>query len=392
MDAERWKRVDDLLQSVLQVSPDQQKEFLRQACAGDASLEDEVQSLLSSHEKLGEFLEQPPLMTAAQDVTVTRAPEAVDSLPGKTIAHYKVLRRLDSGGMGTVYEAEDLRIGRHVALKLLLEGQASHGKALLRFQQEARAIATLNHPHICTLYEVEEYEGNPVIVMELLEGETLRQRLKVGRVPLKQVLQWGTEVADALEAAHAAGLIHRDIKPANVFLTRRGVIKVLDFGLAKLSLGGVEADSSNRDEEGLTSLGAIPETTQYMSPEQIRGDELDGRTDVFSLGVLLYEMATGKRLFAEKNISLTMDAVLHREPVPPRVINVELPTSLEQIITKALEKNRELRYQSATELRTDLQELSHDTDSGARRATRSDVLLASKSHRTVPWLREGLAW
>ena len=199
MDAERWKRVDDLLQSVLQVSPDQQKEFLRQACAGDASLEHEVQSLLSSHEKLGEFLEQPAMGMATPTLPHVAVSAAEDSLSGKTIAHYKVLRRLDSGGMGTVYEAEDLRIGRHVALKLLLEGQASHGKALLRFQQEARAIATLNHPHICTLYEVEEYEGNPVIVMELLEGETLRERLKVGRVPLQQVLQWGIEVADALE-------------------------------------------------------------------------------------------------------------------------------------------------------------------------------------------------
>jgi serine/threonine protein kinase/tetratricopeptide (TPR) repeat protein/TolB-like protein len=392
MDAERWKRVDDLLQSVLQVSPDQQKEFLRQACAGDASLEHEVQSLLSSHEKLGEFLEQPAMGMATQTVSHVAVSEAEDSLPGKTIAHYKVLRRLDSGGMGTVYEAEDLRIGRHVALKLLLEGQASHGKALLRFQQEARAIATLNHPHICTLYEVEEYEGNPVIVMELLEGETLRERLKAGRVPLQQVLQWGTEVADALEAAHLAGLIHRDIKPANVFLNRRGVIKVLDFGLAKLSLGGVEAHSPNPDEEGLTSLGAIPGTTQYMSPEQIRGDELDGRTDVFSLGVLLYEMATGQRPFAERNIALTIDAVLHKQPVPPRAINTELPPSLEQILNKALEKNRELRYQTPMELRTDLQALLHNTDSGAVKATRADVTLASKSQWIFPLLRERSTW
>jgi serine/threonine protein kinase/tetratricopeptide (TPR) repeat protein/TolB-like protein len=392
MDAERWKRVDDLLQSVLQVSPDQQKEFLRQACAGDASLEHEVQSLLSSHEKLGEFLEQPALGMATQTLSHVAVSEAEDSLPGKTIAHYKVLRRLDSGGMGTVYEAEDLRIGRHVALKLLLEGQASHGKALLRFQQEARAIATLNHPHICTLYEVEEYEGNPVIVMELLEGETLRERLKVGRVPLQQVLQWGIEVADALEAAHLAGLIHRDIKPANVFLNRRGVIKVLDFGLAKLSLGAVEAHSPNPDGEGLTSLGAIPGTTQYMSPEQIRGDELDGRTDVFSLGVLLYEMATGQRPFAERNIALTIDAVLHKQPVPPRVINAELPPSLEQILNKALEKNRQLRYQSPMELRTDLQALLHNTDSGAVKATRADVTPASESHWTVPVLRKRSTW
>src|ERR1700733_1404816 len=392
MDAERWRRVDDLLQSVLQVSPDQQKEFLRQACAGDASLEHEVQSLLSSHEKLGEFLEQPAMGMATQTLSHVAVSEAEDSLPGKTIAHYKVLRRLDSGGMGTVYEAEDLRIGRHVALKLLLEGQASHGKALLRFQQEARAIATLNHPHICTLYEDEEYEGNPVIVMELLEGETLRERLKVGRVPLQQVLQWGIEVADALEAAHLAGLIHRDIKPANVFLNRRGGIKVLDLGLDKLSLGAVEAHSPNPDEEGLTSLGAIPGTTQYMSPEQIRGDELDGRTDVFSLGVLLYEMATGQRPFAERNIALTIDAVLHKQPVPPRVINAELPPSLEQILNKALEKNRQLRYQSPMELRTDLQALLHNTDSGAVKATRADVTPASESHWTVPVLRKRSTW
>ena len=392
MDAERWKRVDDLLQSVLLVSPDQRKDFLRQACGGDASLEHEVKSLLSSHEKLGEFLEQPAMGMATQTLSHAAISEADDCLPGKTIAHYKVLRRLDSGGMGTVYEAEDLRIGRHVALKLLLEGQPSHGKALLRFQQEARAIATLNHPHICTLYEVEEYEGNPVIVMELLEGATLRERLKAGRVPLKQVLKWGTEVADALDAAHAAGLIHRDIKPANVFLSRRGVIKVLDFGLAKLSLGGAESDSPIREEEGLTSLGAIPGTTQYMSPEQIRGDELDGRTDVFSLGVLLYEMATGQRPFAEKNIALTMDAVLHKQPVPPRAINTELPPSLEQIINKALEKNRELRYQSPTELKTDLQALLHDTDSRAVTATRADATKASKSHRIVPMPWERPAW
>jgi len=392
MDGERWKRVDDLLQSALRVRADQQNEFVRQVCEGDAELEREVRSLLSSHGKLGEFLEQPALAIATQPLALPRAPGAEDNLLGKTIAHYSVLSRLGSGGMGIVYEAEDLRIGRHVALKVVLESQSSRGKALLRFQQEVRAIAAMNHPHICTLYEVEEYKGNPVIVMELLRGETLEERLKAGRVPLQQVLQCGTEVADALEAAHAAGLIHRDIKPANVFLTRRGLIKVLDFGLAKLSLGGVDAASPTCDEEPLTSLGVIPGTTQYMSPEQVRGDELDGRTDLFSLGVMLYEMSTGQRPFADKNIALTIDAVLHRHPVPPRSINADLPPQLEQIINKALEKNRELRYLSAADLRTDLQQLWHDTDSGAVKAYSLGVTPVPGSHRVLSPARKRQGW
>lgn len=389
MDVERWKRVDDLLQAVLRLPSDQQKKFLHEACSGDTALEQEVESLLSSHGKLGEFLERPALATT-QTVLLINETENEDRLLGKTIAHYAVLRRLGSGGMGMVYEAEDLRIGRHVALKLLLEGQASGGKVLLRFQQEARAIAALNHPHICTLYEVEDYEGKPVIVMELLKGETLRERLRAGRVPLTQVLQWGVEVADALEAAHAAGVIHRDIKPANVFVTPREQVKVLDFGLAKLNSGGAEDASPVGDEEPLTSLGAIPGTTQYMSPEQVRGDELDGRSDVFSLGVLLYEMATGQRPFADKNIALTMDAVLHRQPVPPRSIIAELPLELEDIITKALEKNRDVRYLSAAKLRTDLQQLRHDTESGAR--FRSDLTTTSKSSGMFSWPEKGQRW
>jgi tetratricopeptide (TPR) repeat protein len=377
MDAERWKRVDDLLQSVLEVPDDEQDQFLRQACAGDAVLEQEVQSLLSSHRKLGGFLEPPVLPLSAQlPSTVSHAfcPETHgddDPRLGQTMSHYRVLRRLGRGGMGMVYEAEDLRLGRHVALKLLLDSESGSSKALLRFQQEARAISSLNHPHICTLYEVEEHEGKPVIVMELLEGETLKQRLREGRVPLRQLLQWGTEVADALEAAHAAGLLHRDIKPANIFIVQRGSAKVLDFGLAKPSRG-MGAGSSPVEEESLTSMGVIPGTTAYMSPEQVRGESLDGRTDVFSLGVVLYEMASGNEPFAEKNIALTMDAVLHRQPPSPREINPELPPELERIIAKALEKGREQRYQSAAALRTDLQQLWHDTDNGEVHAYPSD--------------------
>jgi serine/threonine protein kinase/tetratricopeptide (TPR) repeat protein len=362
MDAERWKRVDDLLQSVLDVPGDQQEEFLRQACAGDAALEREVQSLLSSHRKLGDFLQTPVLPTASDLLNLSDVREVSDPLLGQNISHYRVLHQLGHGGMGMVYEAEDLRLGRHVALKLLLDSEAANTKALLRFQHEARAISTLNHPHICTLYEVEEHEGKPVIVMELLEGETLKQRLKAGRVPLQQLLQWGTEVADALEAAHAAGLLHRDIKPANIYISPRGSAKVLDFGLAKLSprAGGGPLPV---DEESLTSVGMIAGTTSYMSPEQMRGDELDGRTDVFSFGVVLYEMASGRHPFAEKSVILTLHAVLHSQPLSLRTIDPELPPELERIVQKALEKDRERRYQSAADLCTDLRQLWHQTDS-----------------------------
>ena len=370
MDGERWKRVDELLQSALRMPADQQKEFLRKACAGDPALEQEVQSLLSSHGKLGSFLEEPD-ETVATLTLDSSSPQSAAMLSGQTIAHYRVLHRLGSGGMGVVYEAEDIRLGRHVALKLLLESRDSGGKNLARFQQEARAISTLNHPHICTVYEVEEHDGKPVIVMELLQGETLADRLRAGSLPLSQVRQWGMEVADALEAAHAAGLIHRDVKPANVFITRREAIKVLDFGLAKLAAGG--SDIVTGAQESLTSMGMIQGTTAYMSPEQIRGDDLDGRTDVFSLGVMLYEMVSGQRPFAGKNTALTMDAVLHNQPVSPGELNPELPPELETIINRAMEKDRTLRQQSAAELRSELEELTADTGSGVVSAFRPAV-------------------
>jgi len=358
MDGERWKRIDDLLQSALRLPADRQKDYLRIACAGDSALEQEVLSLISSHGKLGSFLEEPPVTVAS----LSGFPDSPEALIGKTIAHYRVLHRLGSGGMGVVFEGQDIRLGRHVALKLLLESHAREGKSLVRFQQEARAISTLNHPHICTVYEIEEHDGKPIIVMELLEGETLMDRLRAGRVPLPQVRQWGMEVADALEAAHAAGLVHRDIKPANVFITRRGSIKVLDFGLAKLTAA---SDSSGSHEESLTTMGVIPGTSAYMSPEQIRGDDLDGRTDIFSLGVMLYEMVTGERPFVQKNSAMTMDAVLHKQPVPPRELNPDLPATLETVIGKAMEKDRALRYRSAAEMYSDLANLAEGSSATA---------------------------
>ncbi len=381
MDAERWKLVDDLLQSALLLREDSQEEFLQGACGGDAALMQEVRSLLTSHHKAESFLEKPAINVMAQSLALSQTQEIADSLVGQIISHYRILGSLGSGGMGVVYEAEDLRLGRHVAIKLLQESELSKSKLLARFETEARAISSLNHPNICTLYEVEEYQNKPVIVMELLEGETLEQRLKAGKIPLTQLLQWGFEIADGLEAAHARGIIHRDIKPANIFVTRRGLAKVLDFGLAKLSVDTKGAALKTEDDP-LTSQGIIPGTTPYLSPEQIRSDELDGRTDVFSLGAVIYEMATGTRAFAEKNMAMTMNAVLNKHPARPQDINPELPPELERIITKALEKDRGQRYQSAADMKTDLQQLRHAFETGQPIAT-SRVANGRASHSTA---------
>jgi len=387
MDAERWKRVDELLQSALVIPSDRRDEFLRQACAGDDELEQEVRSLLTSHRNAGGFLEGPAIKIAAQGMAA--AAETVvsgGSLLGQTISHYRVLGKLGSGGMGAVYEAEDLRLGRHVALKLLLDSQATNSKALQRFENEARAISSLNHPNICTLYDVEEYGGKPVLVMELLEGQTLKEWMKPGRVPLDQLLRWGHEIADALDAAHTRGMIHRDIKPANVFITSRGQAKILDFGLAKLTT--MSPGAAQVPEDSLTSLGVIPGTTPYMSPEQVRGDELDSRTDLFSLGTVLYEMATGVRPFGEKNVVLTMDAVRNKRPVRATQVNAELPEELGRIIERALEKDPSLRYQSAADLGRDLEQLKRDTDS-AQIASRGSE---SVSVRTAASMFPGKVW
>jgi serine/threonine protein kinase len=398
MELERWRQVEELYHGALKLEPRQRSRFLQESCPGDAGLLAEVESLLAYETSAEEFIEGTALDVAAR--LMARDQQRADPpMSGRTISSFHVLKKLGQGGMGVVYEAEDTKLGRRVALKFLPGTAASDGQALERFRREARTASALNHPNICTIYSVQDFEGQPFIEMERLFGRTLRERIGGKPLDVDTVLALANQIADGLEAAHAKGVVHRDLKPGNVFATEGGLAKILDFGMAKLgSAPQTEGQDTGAEpvtacSEALTNPGALMGTAAYMSPEQVLGLNVDSRTDLFSFGALLYEMATGRPAFAGPSSTAILDAILKRTPVSARQLNPEIPAALDGIVTKALEKDLALRYQTASELGADLKRLKRDRDSRKRRwpLVAAAVLILGLVARAALWYSQSQA-
>jgi eukaryotic-like serine/threonine-protein kinase len=388
---ERWQKVRDVLEEAMELAPEKRSRFLDVACSSDPALRSEVQSLLSSDDQArSSFLESPPI-----------TPSTLTS--GTMVGDYEILSRIGSGGMGVVYRARDIRLGRLVAIKVLPAHLSSDASRLKRFEQEGQSAAALNHPNILAVYQLGFYQGAPYLVSELLEGQTLREELKQGPLSQERALEYAQQIADGLSAAHERRIIHRDLKPENLFVTNEGRVKILDFGLAKLT----EADSGSAETVATVDVqthpGMIAGTVGYMSPEQVRGEKLDTRTDLFSFGVVLYEMVTGRLPFEGDTSGVTFEAILNRQPTPPTKLNTKVAPGFENIITKALEKDREVRYQHASDIRADLKRLKRDSSPGKVPRGSGDVsatsaaaaepasdprtgsVMAAQTTPTLPW-------